>query len=239
MTPTEGSLIPGSVPLPGDLANDLGAYVATLPPGKPIFPLQIDKGAPMLRRDLEAAGILYRGAAGLVFDFHSLRCEMATLAEAAGVSPRVVRRVMRHSTLELTGRYTRPRAVYIEAAAAKLTSLRPEADQPEAAAMTCTDARPILLDATQNATADSTDRRKSNTGDGTRTHDLRIMRPHPENPNAPKDNDLRQEMKAVSHHFPTDVTQMDTGLVAVIEAWDRLPDALRAGIVAIVKAART
>ena len=68
-------------------------------------------------------------------------------------------------------------AVDVEAAAGKLPSLRPEADQPESVAVTGTDVRRILRDATQNATADSTDRRKSNTGDGTRTHDLRIMRP--------------------------------------------------------------
>ena len=71
----------------------------------------------MLRADLKAAGIPYRDASGLFFDFHSLRCETATLADAAGVSPRVVQKMMRHSTLELTGRYTRPRAVDIEAAA--------------------------------------------------------------------------------------------------------------------------
>jgi hypothetical protein len=41
----------------------------------------------MLRHDLEAAGIPYRDQGGMVFDFHSLRCEMATLADAAGVSP--------------------------------------------------------------------------------------------------------------------------------------------------------
>ena len=46
----------------------------------------------MLRVDLEAAGIPYRDAAGLVFDFHSLRCETATLADAAGVSPASSRR---------------------------------------------------------------------------------------------------------------------------------------------------
>ena len=66
-----------------------------------------------------------------------------------------------------------------------------------------------------------------------------LWRPLSENPNALKDKDLRQDIKAVSHHFPTDVMQMDAGLAAVIEAWDRLPDAVRAGIVAIVKAART
>jgi hypothetical protein len=79
----------------------------------------------------------------------------------------------------------------------------------------------------------------ANTGDGTRTHDLRIMRPQPSTPNALKDKDLRQETKAVSHHFPTGVPRIDAGLAAVIEAWDRLPNALRAGIVAIVNAART
>ena len=56
----------------------------------------------MVRRDLEAAGIPYRDAGGLVFDFHSLRCELATLADQAGVSPRVVQRMMRHSKLEMT-----------------------------------------------------------------------------------------------------------------------------------------
>ncbi len=79
-----------------------------MPRGARVFPLPTDKGAKMLRIDLAAAGIPYRDAARLVFDFHSLRCQCATLADAAGISPRVVQRMMRHSTLELTGRYTRP-----------------------------------------------------------------------------------------------------------------------------------
>jgi len=43
------------------------------------------------------------------------------------------------STLELTGRYTRPRAVDIEATASMLPSLKPTGDRPEALAMTGTD----------------------------------------------------------------------------------------------------
>ena len=39
----------------------------------------------MLRLDLEAAGIPYRDDSGQVFDFHSLRCQSATLADQAGV----------------------------------------------------------------------------------------------------------------------------------------------------------
>src|SRR5262249_53376733 len=139
---------------PRDLADDLAAYVATLEPGAPVFPLpRRGRGAEMLRVDLDAAGIPYRDAAGLVFDFHSLRCETATLADQAGGSPRVVQKMMRHSTLELTGRYTRPRAVDIEAAASLLPSLKPEGDRPEVQAATGTDATPCFgSTATENAT---------------------------------------------------------------------------------------
>jgi integrase len=129
--------------LPDDLIADLATHVATIEPGKPVFPLPKGKGARLIRRDLKAAGIPYRDSAGLVFDFHSLRCELATLADAAGVSPRVVQKMMRHSSLELTGRYTRPRVVDIEAATAMLPSLKPEHVTPETLAATGTDGKHI------------------------------------------------------------------------------------------------
>ncbi len=141
--------------LPGDLVDDLRAYVAIVDTGAPIFALPAGKGAKMMRVDLVAAGIDYRDGGGLVFDFHSLRCELATLADAAGVSPRVVQRMMRHSTLELTGRYTRPRAVDIEAAAGMLPSLKPVDAGPEALAATGTGGRGVQnLTATENAPCD-------------------------------------------------------------------------------------
>ena len=130
-----------ALPIAPELAADLAGYVAALEPRKPIFPLPHDKGAAMLRKDLEAAGIAYQDDAGLFFDFHSLRCETATLADAAGVSPRVVQRMMRHSKLEMTGRYTRPRAVDMESAASMLPSLRPTEDETESLAATGTDGR--------------------------------------------------------------------------------------------------
>ncbi len=113
-----------TLPLPGDVASDLAAWIGGMPEDAPIFPLP-GRGADMLKVDLEAAGLPYRDAAGLVFDFHSLRCQTATLADQAGCSPRVVQRMMRHSTLELTGRYTRPRAVDMEDAARSMPTLRP------------------------------------------------------------------------------------------------------------------
>ncbi|MGO9600989.1 MAG: tyrosine-type recombinase/integrase [Isosphaeraceae bacterium] len=145
---------PAILPLPRDLADDLAAYGATLPPGMPVFPMpRRGRGAEMLRIDLAAAGIPYRDAAGLVFDFHALRCETATLADQAGISPRVVQRMMRHSTLELTGRYTRPRALDIEAAASLLPSLKPAPLPSESVALTGTDPTPVPdLTATRFAT---------------------------------------------------------------------------------------
>ena len=41
---------------------------------------------------------------------------------------------------------------------------------------------------------------------------------------------------AESGALGTEVAQVDLGLVAVIQAWPRLPDATRAGIVAMVRA---
>jgi hypothetical protein len=128
-----------TLPIAPELAADLAEFVQSLPFGKSIFPLPHDKGAAMLRKDLEAAGIAYQDAAGLYFDFHSLRCEMATLADAAGVSPRVVQRIMRHSKLEMKGRYTRPRVVDMENAALLLPSLLTESKKPVVLAATGAD----------------------------------------------------------------------------------------------------
>jgi integrase len=205
---------PATFALPADVASDLARFVASVPPGSPVFNLP-DKGPDMLRIDLDAAGIPYRDAGGLVFDFHALRCQCATLADAAGISPRVVQRLMRHSTLELTGRYTRPRTLDIEGAAASLPSLRPDAPTRETAAATGTHGShmgnrfsphlPLGGDGMGRMLADDGDGTKNETratlghnplvgsgfggpgrdlaepvvssGDGTRTHDLRIMRP--------------------------------------------------------------
>jgi hypothetical protein len=64
-----------------------------------------------------------------------------------------------------------------------------------------------------------------------------MMRPQPNICNASKGKDFCQENKAVSHHFPTEMSRIDTGLSAVVAAWYRLPTAIREGIVAMVKAA--
>ncbi|WP_165249797.1 tyrosine-type recombinase/integrase [Paludisphaera soli] len=120
---------PALVFIPADLAGDLLPFVETVAAEEAVFPLPPERGAEMLRADLERAGIPYVDASGRFFDFHSLRCQTATLLDAAGVTPRVAQRVMRHSTPGLTDRYTKPRAVDVERAALSLPSLKPS---PEA-----------------------------------------------------------------------------------------------------------
>jgi integrase len=134
---------PATLPLPPDLAADLAPYLTAIPPGEIAFPLPPGGGAEMLRADLARAGIPYQDASGRVFDFHSLRCQCATLADLAGASPRIVQRLMRHSSLEMTNRYTRPRMHDLEGATSALPSLRPGLPTTEPAVATGTNGQPI------------------------------------------------------------------------------------------------
>ena len=113
-----------------DLILDLPAYLVGLAEGSPAFPLP-EKGAEMLRVDLAAAGVPHRDGSGRVFDFHAIRCQLATTLDQAGVSPRVVQRKMRHSTPELTGRYTRPRDQEPETATAALPKMGANRPTPD------------------------------------------------------------------------------------------------------------
>ena len=131
-----------NLPLPLDLAADLRTWLAGHAQGQPTFHLPA-RGADMLKVDLGVAGIPYKDASGLVFDFHSLRCQTATLADQAGVSPRVVQRMMRHSTLALTDRYTRPRDVDLKGATSSLPSLKPEEPRQPSEPTRDTDEQPI------------------------------------------------------------------------------------------------
>jgi hypothetical protein len=45
----------------------------------------------------------------------------------------------------------------------------------------------------------------------------------------------RQSDRPVAHHLPTDTRSLPPDLAAVVAAWPTLPEALRAGIVAMVR----
>jgi integrase len=82
-------------------ADRLRGWLAGKPPGVPVLTLPT-RTAAMLRVDLEAAGIPYRDAAGRVVDFHALRATYITHLVRAGVNPKLVQRLARHSTITLT-----------------------------------------------------------------------------------------------------------------------------------------
>jgi integrase len=88
-------------PIPRALAAALRPWLATRPPGVPVLAVPA-RTAELLRRDLAAAGIPARDAAGRVLDFHALRHSYITHLIAGGVNPKVVQRLARHSTITLT-----------------------------------------------------------------------------------------------------------------------------------------
>jgi hypothetical protein len=135
----DGDMIGGTarVPLPPDVADDLAPWVRGSPPKECIF--QLPRRGEMLRIDLQAAGITFRDGSGLVFEFHSLLCQCATLADMSGASPRVAQKMMRVSTLDLVSRYARPRVLDIEVATSALSPLRPSESAPAAVLATTTD----------------------------------------------------------------------------------------------------
>src|SRR5271157_4857157 len=59
----------------------------------------------------------------------------------------------------------------------------------------------------------------------------------PPPPHHDQDSDLRPPSRALSPPLPTDTCRTDPDLAAVVAAWPSLPEALKAGIVAMVGAA--
>ena len=60
------------------------------------------RGARILKKDLDVAGIPYRDKAGRVVDFHALRHSFSTLFHRSGATMKEAQTAMRHSTIGLT-----------------------------------------------------------------------------------------------------------------------------------------
>ncbi len=56
----------------------------------------------VMKTDWKAAGIEYKDKDGKTADFHSLRKTCCTMLQTAGVPPRIVQKIMRHSDPRLT-----------------------------------------------------------------------------------------------------------------------------------------
>jgi len=99
-----------TLPLRGDLADDLGKHIARLaegngevvPPDTPLFDIDWRNLLRTFNLDLAAAGISKRDAQGRTVDVHCLRHTFATLLARNGVLPGVAQKLMRHSDIRLT-----------------------------------------------------------------------------------------------------------------------------------------
>jgi len=99
-----------TLPLRGDLADDLRKHVARLaeangediPPDAPLFDIDWRNLLRTFNLDLTAAGIAKRDAQGRTVDVHSLRHTFATMLARNGVSPSIAQKLMRHSDIRLT-----------------------------------------------------------------------------------------------------------------------------------------
>lgn len=80
----------------------------------------------MLRRDLKAAGIKPKDAAGRVLDFHGQRTTFITGLSRSGVSPAMAQKLARHSDIKLTmDVYTRLEMAELGDAVSRLPKLAP------------------------------------------------------------------------------------------------------------------
>jgi len=99
-----------TLPLRGDLADDLHKHIARLAgasggavsPDAPLFDIDWRNLLRTFNLDLAAAGIAKKDAQGRTVDVHSLRHTFATLLARNGVSPSVAQKLMRHSDIRLT-----------------------------------------------------------------------------------------------------------------------------------------
>ncbi len=150
-----------TLPLYAKTAHFMGDYLANCLPVAAAFPMPAsDQGAKILQADLKAARIAWikaargdreevkrrvkadflkdRDAAGCVVDFHSLRHTFATRLMEAGVNPKVIQMLMRHSTITLTmDRYTHLSVLDQRGALETLPNL--DSDDAEAMRATGTD----------------------------------------------------------------------------------------------------
>ncbi|HYT89387.1 MAG TPA: tyrosine-type recombinase/integrase [Gemmataceae bacterium] len=122
---------PVAQPLPSDLVEALRDYLANRSPGQPVWPgTWAERGADMLRIDLEPAGIPYviEGPDGPLYaDFHSLRHSYVSLLDQSGVSLKQAMQLARHSDPKLTmARYGRAQLHDLGAAVERLPALLPK-----------------------------------------------------------------------------------------------------------------
>ncbi len=276
----------------GGLAAELAQYITTKAPAAPVFAMPTKYSvARMFRRDLADARRAWLKATkdpaertrreqsdflqaanhdGEKADFHSLRHTTGAWLALAGVHPKVVQTVMRHSSITLTmDTYGHLFPGQDAEAVASLPDIMGGGIDQEAMTATGTDgggsnmpanrqqySSETMQDAADNCEPDKDSRNSdgqpnvltfnalSGTGRdaaeccrsevaGTRTQGLRIKSLVAKPKNA-RDYGVSGEHASKSPAVAGEIAQ---DLQGIIDAWPALPEAIKAGILALVKAA--
>jgi hypothetical protein len=242
-----------TLPLRPELANELRLFLARHAPAAPAFPRMPEREhvAEMFRADVEAAGIAYRDEAGLVADFHALRHTFISNLARGGVHPKTAQALARHSTITLTmDRYSH---TLVEEQSAALAAL-PNLSRPAQEALRATGTDPAVLASclalSGRFQATSVDRSGKSTemAEAARTPEnaeknavfqgnpsgedgIRTPREISEKTVGPSESGARSGALAMQSG------PIDPDLASVIDAWPTLPEAIRAGILAMIRAA--
>jgi integrase len=131
---------PAEQPIPPSLADALRPWLASKPPGRPVFDPLPEKTGLMLKTDLERCGIAPVDASGRTVDMHSLRHGYISMLAKAGVPVKVLQILARHSDPKLTLNVYSHLTVFDTAAALdSLPDMTRHEPVPEAVRMTGTD----------------------------------------------------------------------------------------------------
>ncbi len=266
------------LPLRPETARDLLVYLSNKLPMAPAFPMWRERGAKMLRVDLEAAGIPPINEGGVV-DFHSLRHMFISALAQSGVHPKTAQSLARHSTITLTmDCYSHTVLEDLSAALQKLPDLSFSDEALEVAATGTTDPAPqksvassvpfqggfdgIERDKTGQAEHEkqvraekrevqksaenkgfkgflgSSSEEKVGTPSRIRTSDPLIKNQMPENSNQLKNQEVTENAKGSMASSVAFLCENRPDLALVVEAWDHLPEAIKAAIKALVETSR-
>ena len=75
--------------------------------------------------------------------------------------------------------------------------------------------------------------------DGIRTRDTQIYNQDVESSKGVDNKRLRTATPPIARHLPTDTWKTNSDLATLVAAWAELPEAIRAGIIEMAKAAQT
>lgn len=245
------------LPIQAALARDLEPYTLHKLPSASVLALPPSfrhRGTVWLKHDLAAAGIPYADDAGRKCDVHSLRSSFITSLVRSGANVKAVQTLARHaSPVETVGLYTRLNATDERDALAGVASVAPK-DEPEAqraraasgggsvlprflpqrAARTLTD-----VHSTAPSTPLPTPGRPLASEDWRGRRDSNPQLAAPETDIAPVNREgCVDGSTAYAERLTALLTVLDAvepDLAHVARAWPKLPNALRAAVLAIVR----